>query len=30
MKRNGIDFRDADTIFSGFTLTAEDTREPCG
>jgi uncharacterized protein len=27
LKKHGIDFCDAEKIFRGFTLTAEDTRE---
>ena len=30
LKKHGIDFRDAEKIFRGFTLTAEDTREAYG
>jgi uncharacterized protein len=30
LRRHGIDFADAERIFPGFTLTAEDTREPYG
>jgi uncharacterized protein len=30
LKEHGIDFRDAEKIFRGFTLTAEDTREAYG
>ena len=30
LKKHGIDFRDAERIFRGFTLTAEDTREAYG
>jgi uncharacterized protein len=29
-EKHGIDFRDAEKIFRGFTLTAEDTREAYG
>jgi uncharacterized protein len=30
LKKHGIDFRDAQKIFRGFTLTTEDTRESYG
>jgi uncharacterized DUF497 family protein len=30
LKKHGIDFVDAEKIFSGVTLTAEDTREAYG
>jgi uncharacterized DUF497 family protein len=30
LNKHGIDFRDTEKIFSGFTLTAEDTREAYG
>ena len=30
LRKHGIDFRDAETIFRGFTLTAEDMREAYG
>lgn len=30
LKKHGIDFTDAEKIFSGVTLTAEDTREAYG
>jgi len=30
LRKHGIDFADADDIFRGFTLTAEDTREAYG
>jgi len=30
LRKHGIDFRDAPKIFRGFTLTAEDDREPYG
>ena len=30
LKKHGIDFFDAEKIFSGITLTAEDTREAYG
>jgi len=30
LKKHRIDFRDAEKIFQGFTLTAEDTREAYG
>ena len=30
LKKHGIDFRDAEKISRGFTLTAEDTREAYG
>lgn len=30
LSKHGIDFADAERIFRGFTLTAEDTREPYG
>jgi uncharacterized protein len=30
VKKHGIDFRDAENIFRGFTLTAEGTRESYG
>ena len=30
LKKHGIDFLDAEKIFSGITLTAEDTREAYG
>jgi len=30
LRKHGIDFVDAERIFRGFTLTAEDTREACG
>jgi uncharacterized DUF497 family protein len=30
LKRHGIDFVDAEKIFAGVTLTAEDTREAYG
>ena len=30
LKKHGIDFRDAEKIFRGFTLTAEDNREAYG
>jgi hypothetical protein len=30
LRRHGVDFADADRIFRGFTLTAEDTREAYG
>jgi uncharacterized protein len=29
LRKHGIDFVDGERIFRGFTLTAEDTREPC-
>lgn len=30
LRKHGIDFVDAEQIFHGFTLTAEDTREAYG
>jgi uncharacterized DUF497 family protein len=30
LRKHGIDFVDAERIFRGFTLTAEDTREAYG
>lgn len=30
LRKHGIDFADAELIFRGFTLTAEDTREVYG
>jgi uncharacterized protein len=30
LKKHGIDFVDAEKIFRGFTLSAEDAREPSG
>ena len=30
LRKHGIDFRDAERIFRGFTLTAEDDRESYG
>jgi hypothetical protein len=30
LRKHGIDFADAELIFRGFTLTAEDDREPYG
>lgn len=30
LRKHGIDFADAENIFRGFTLTAEDTREAYG
>jgi hypothetical protein len=30
LRKHGIDFADAERIFHGFTLTAEDTREAYG
>lgn len=30
LRKHGIDFADAERIFRGFTLTAEDTREAYG
>ena len=30
LRKHGIDFRDAQKIFRGFTLTAEDDRESYG
>ena len=30
LRKHGIDFRDADAIFDGPTVTAEDTRMPYG
>lgn len=30
LRKHGIDFRDAETIFDGPTVTAEDTRLPYG
>jgi uncharacterized DUF497 family protein len=30
LDRHGIDFADAEKIFAGYTLTAEDTREAYG
>ena len=30
LRKHGIDFVDAEQIFQGFTLTAEDTREAYG
>jgi uncharacterized DUF497 family protein len=30
LRKHGIDFADADRIFRGFTLTAEDDREAYG
>jgi uncharacterized DUF497 family protein len=30
LRKHRIDFRDAEKIFRGFTLTAEDTRESYG
>ena len=30
LRKHGIDFVDAERIFSGFTLTAEDSREAYG
>jgi len=30
LRKHGIDFREAPKIFGGFTLTAEDDREPYG
>ena len=30
LRKHGIDFIDAERIFGGFTLTAEDVREPYG
>lgn len=30
LRKHGIDFAHAATIFRGFTLTAEDVREPYG
>jgi uncharacterized DUF497 family protein len=30
LRKHGIDFVDAERIFGGFTLTAEDTREAYG
>jgi uncharacterized DUF497 family protein len=30
LKKHCIDFRDAEKIFRGFTITAEDTREAYG
>ena len=30
LRKHGIDFRDAENIFRGFTFTAEDTREAYG
>jgi hypothetical protein len=30
LRKHGIDFADAELTFRGFTLTAEDKREPYG
>ena len=30
LRKHRIDFRDAEKIFDGYTLTAEDTSEPYG
>jgi len=30
LRKHGIDFLDAERIFRGFTLTAEDSREAYG
>ena len=30
LEKHGIDFVDAETIFAGYTVTAEDTRENYG
>ena len=27
LRKHGVDFTDAETIFAGYTVTAEDTRE---